>query len=141
MEYGFYAPVSLSLLLFNHYHGPGNLFSIILVMIVCLQYYSRIGMFSILLVMIVSIALYQDKSGQYNTSYDCVYSTMIRKGVFSIILVIIVPIVLQQDRSVQYNKSTDSGGYVKFTPKYIIVGGKGGVSELFLRGQSSSFGN
>ena len=26
---------------------------------------------------------------------------------------------------------TDSGGYVKFTPKYIIVGGEGGVSEFF----------
>jgi hypothetical protein len=25
---------------------------------------------------------------------------------------------------------TDSGGYVKFTPKYIIVGGDGGVSEF-----------
>jgi hypothetical protein len=28
---------------------------------------------------------------------------------------------------------TDSKGYVKFTPKYITVGGEGGVSELFLR--------
>ena len=37
--------------------------------------------------------------------------------------------------------STDSGGYVKFTPKYIIVGGKGGVSEFFLRMQSYYFGN
>ena len=36
---------------------------------------------------------------------------------------------------------TDSGGYVKFTPKYIIVGGEGGVSEFFLRFQSYSFGN
>ena len=35
---------------------------------------------------------------------------------------------------------TDSGGYVKFTPKYIIVGGEGGVSEIFLRVQSYSFG-
>ena len=35
---------------------------------------------------------------------------------------------------------TDSGGYVKFTPKYIIVGGEGGVSEFFLRLQSYSFG-
>jgi hypothetical protein len=26
---------------------------------------------------------------------------------------------------------TDSGGYVKFTPKYIIVGGEGGVSDFF----------
>ena len=26
---------------------------------------------------------------------------------------------------------TDSGGYVKFTSKYIIVRGKGGVSEFF----------
>ena len=26
---------------------------------------------------------------------------------------------------------TDSGGYVKFTPKYVIVGDEGGVSELF----------
>ena len=37
--------------------------------------------------------------------------------------------------------STDSRGYVKFTPKYIIVGGEGGVSEFFLRFQSYSFGN
>ena len=36
---------------------------------------------------------------------------------------------------------TDSGGYVKFTPKYIIVGGEGGVSEFCLRFQSYSFGN
>jgi hypothetical protein len=36
---------------------------------------------------------------------------------------------------------TDSGGYVKFTPKYIIVGGEGGVSEFYLRFQSYSFGN
>ena len=28
--------------------------------------------------------------------------------------------------------STDSGGYVKFTPKYIIVGGEGGLSDFFL---------
>ena len=26
---------------------------------------------------------------------------------------------------------TDSGGYVKFTPTYIIVGGEGGLSEFF----------
>ena len=37
--------------------------------------------------------------------------------------------------------STDSGGYVKFTPKYIIVGGEGGVSDFFLRLQSYSFGH
>ena len=36
---------------------------------------------------------------------------------------------------------TDSGGYVKFTPKYIIVGGEGGVLEFCLRFQSYSFGN
>ena len=36
--------------------------------------------------------------------------------------------------------STDSGGYVKFTPEYIIVGMKR-VSEFFLRFQSYSFGN
>jgi hypothetical protein len=36
---------------------------------------------------------------------------------------------------------TDSGGYVKFTPKYIIVGGEGGVSEFYLGFQSYSFGN
>ena len=36
---------------------------------------------------------------------------------------------------------TDSGGYVKFTPKYIIVGGEGGVSDFFLRFQSYCFGN
>ena len=35
---------------------------------------------------------------------------------------------------------TDSGGYVKFTPKCSIVGGEGGVSEIFLRLQSYSFG-
>jgi hypothetical protein len=27
--------------------------------------------------------------------------------------------------------STDSGGYVKFTPKYIIVGMKGGIRKFF----------
>ena len=37
--------------------------------------------------------------------------------------------------------STDSRGCVKFTPKYIIVGGEGGVSEFYLRFQSYSFGN
>ena len=37
--------------------------------------------------------------------------------------------------------STDSGGYVKFTPKYIIVGGEGGVSEIVLRLQTYSFGH
>ena len=36
---------------------------------------------------------------------------------------------------------TDSGGFVKFTPKYIIVGGERGLSEFFLRFQSYSFGN
>jgi hypothetical protein len=36
---------------------------------------------------------------------------------------------------------TDSGGYVKFTSKNIIVGGEGGVSDFFLRFQSNSFGN
>ena len=36
---------------------------------------------------------------------------------------------------------TDSGGYIKFTPKYIIVGGEGGVSDFFLMFQSYSFGN
>ena len=36
---------------------------------------------------------------------------------------------------------TDSGGYVKFTPNYTIVGGEGGVSEFCLRLQSYSFGN
>ena len=36
---------------------------------------------------------------------------------------------------------SDSGGYVKFTPKYIIVGGEGGVSEFVLRFQSYLFGN
>ena len=35
---------------------------------------------------------------------------------------------------------TDSGGYVEFTPKYIIVGGEGGVSDFFLRFQSYYFG-
>jgi hypothetical protein len=35
--------------------------------------------------------------------------------------------------------STDSRGYVKFTPKYIIVGGEGGVSEICLRLQTYSF--
>ena len=37
--------------------------------------------------------------------------------------------------------STDSGGYVKFTPKYITVGGKGGVADLLLWVQSYSLGN
>jgi hypothetical protein len=32
--------------------------------------------------------------------------------------------------------NTDLGGYVKFIPKYIIVGGNGGASEFFLRMQS-----
>ena len=36
---------------------------------------------------------------------------------------------------------TDSGGYVKFTPKYVIVGGEGGVAEFFLRVHSSSIGH
>jgi hypothetical protein len=36
---------------------------------------------------------------------------------------------------------TDSGGYVKFTQKYIIVGAEEGVSDFFLRFQSYSFGN
>ena len=36
---------------------------------------------------------------------------------------------------------TDSGGYVKFTPKYTIVGVEGGVSEICLRFQSYSFGH
>jgi hypothetical protein len=38
---------------------------------------------------------------------------------------------------------TDSGGYVKFTPKCIIVGGEGGggVSDFVLRFQSYSLGN
>ena len=40
-----------------------------------------------------------------------------------------------------YLGCTDSGGYVKFTPKYIIVGGEVGVSEIFLRFQSYYFGN
>ena len=35
---------------------------------------------------------------------------------------------------------TDSGGYNKFTPKYIIVRGEGGVSDIFLRLQTYSFG-
>jgi hypothetical protein len=36
---------------------------------------------------------------------------------------------------------TDSGGYVKFTPKYIVVGGEGEVSDFLKRFQSYSFGN
>ena len=36
---------------------------------------------------------------------------------------------------------TVSGGYVKFTPKYVIVGGEGGVLEFFLKFHSYSFGN
>jgi hypothetical protein len=36
---------------------------------------------------------------------------------------------------------SDSGGYVKFTPKNIIVGGEVGVLDFFLRFQSYSFGN
>ena len=37
--------------------------------------------------------------------------------------------------------SPDSGGYIKFTPKYIIVGAEGVVSEFILRLQSFCFGN
>ena len=37
-------------------------------------------------------------------------------------------------------ENTDSGGYVKSTPKYIKVGGKGGVLENALRQQTYSFG-
>ena len=36
---------------------------------------------------------------------------------------------------------TDSGRYVKFTPKYVVVGGEGGVLEYILRFHSYSFGN
>ena len=36
---------------------------------------------------------------------------------------------------------TDSGGFVKFTPKYIIVGEERKLSEFVLRFQSYSFGN
>ena len=36
---------------------------------------------------------------------------------------------------------TDSGGFVKFTPKYIIGGGERKLSEFFLRIQSYSIGN
>ena len=36
---------------------------------------------------------------------------------------------------------TPSGRKVKFTPKYSIVGGEGGVSEICLRLQFTSFGN
>jgi hypothetical protein len=35
---------------------------------------------------------------------------------------------------------TESGGFVKFTPKYIIGGGERGLSEFFTF-QSYSFGN
>jgi hypothetical protein len=38
-------------------------------------------------------------------------------------------------------ESLDSGGYVKLTSKYIIGEGEGGVSQLFLRLQSDSYGN
>ena len=36
---------------------------------------------------------------------------------------------------------SDSGGYVKVTPKYLIVGGEGGGCQFFLRFHSYSFGN
>jgi hypothetical protein len=36
---------------------------------------------------------------------------------------------------------SDSGGYIKFTPKYIIVVGEGGLTDYFLSFQSYSFGN
>ena len=35
---------------------------------------------------------------------------------------------------------TDSGGYVKFTPKYIMVGVKGGL-RIFVSVQTYSFGH
>ena len=38
-------------------------------------------------------------------------------------------------------RSPDSGGYVKFITKYIIVGGEGGLSEICLRVHSYSFGH
>jgi hypothetical protein len=38
-------------------------------------------------------------------------------------------------------RSTDSGGYVKFTPKFITVWGEGGVSDFFLRLQFYFFGH
>jgi hypothetical protein len=41
----------------------------------------------------------------------------------------------------QSPRTTLSGRKVKFTPKYIIVGGEGGVYQELLRVQSYSFGN
>ena len=41
----------------------------------------------------------------------------------------------------QNPRTTPSGTKVEFTPKYIIVGGEGEVSNILLRVQSSSFGN
>ena len=35
---------------------------------------------------------------------------------------------------------SDSGGYIKFTPKYTIVGGEGGVLKKIQTFQTSSFG-
>ena len=39
---------------------------------------------------------------------------------------------MQSFKIVAFLLLTDSGGYVKFTPKYVIVGGEGGVLEFFL---------
>ena len=41
----------------------------------------------------------------------------------------------------QNPRTTSTGRKVKFTPKYIIVGGQGRVSEFLLRVQCNSFGN
>ena len=48
---------------------------------------------------------------------------------------------MQSFKIIAFLLLTNSGGYVKFTPKYVIVGGQGGVLEFFLRFHSYSFGN
>ena len=45
---------------------------------------------------------------------------------------------MQSFRTVALLLLTVSGGYVKFTPKYVIVGGEGGVLEFFLKFHSGN---
>ena len=48
---------------------------------------------------------------------------------------------MQSFKIVAFLLLTDSGGYVKFTPKYTTVGGEGGVLEFLQRFHFYSFGN
>ena len=58
------------------------------------------------------------------------YCKLIVRMRFSLLMVFINGILIQRaTNTVAYygcHNGTDSGGYVKFTPKYIIVGGEGG---------------